>query len=54
MRAAYTSRRWKAWEDRLLLEHDDPASAAEELGRTPSSCQVRLWRLRSGRVAMPE
>ncbi|MGY0492515.1 hypothetical protein [Streptomyces sp. WG-D5] len=55
MRAAYTKRRWKAWEDRILLKHNSNiTAAAEELGRTYQSCSVRIWRLRSGQVPMPE
>ncbi|WP_369242659.1 hypothetical protein AB5J56_19830 [Streptomyces sp. R21] len=53
MRAAYTQRRWSEREDRILLEHNNPASAAEALGRTIQSCSLRLWRLRSGKVPMP-
>ncbi|MCT9108081.1 hypothetical protein N4G69_20980 [Streptomyces mirabilis] len=53
MRAAYTKRRWNEREDRILLEHNNPTSAAEALGRTIQSCGLRLWRLRSGRVPMP-
>ncbi|MFF3491266.1 hypothetical protein ACFYWS_07935 [Streptomyces sp. NPDC002795] len=54
MRAAYTARRWKEWEDRVLLKHDSIAAAAEELGRTYQSCNLRRWRLLSGKVPMPE
>lgn len=46
-------RRWKEWEDRVLLEHSSPTTAAEALGRTVMSCNLRLWRLRSGQVPMP-
>ncbi|ATL29593.1 hypothetical protein [Streptomyces formicae] len=53
MRAAPPRRRWKEWEDRILLEHGKPASAAAALGRTPQSCNLRLWRLRSGLVPLP-
>jgi hypothetical protein len=53
MRAAYTKRRWNEREDRILLEHNNPTSAAEALGRTIQSCGLRLWRLRSGQVPMP-
>ena len=48
-----THRRWKPWEDRVLLEHNNAASAAEALGRTTQSCSLRLWRLRTGQVSMP-
>ncbi|WP_394438245.1 hypothetical protein [Streptomyces sp. SGAir0957] len=54
MRAAHTARRWKEWEDRVLLRHNDAVSAAEELGRTQKSCHLRLWSLRSGKIPMPE
>ncbi|MFI7343935.1 hypothetical protein ACIBUY_39060 [Streptomyces sp. NPDC050085] len=55
MRTAYTARRWKEWEDRILLKHNSNVTAsAEELGRTYQSCSLRLWRLRSGKVPMPE
>lgn len=45
-------RRWKPREDRILLMHGSAASA-EKLGRTPQSCSLRLWRLRSGQVPLP-
>ena len=54
MRAAHTQRRWNAQEDRLLLELNSPKAAAEKLGRTVQSCHLRLWRLRTGQVAMPD
>ncbi|MFF2508798.1 hypothetical protein ACFVTY_36340 [Streptomyces sp. NPDC058067] len=54
MRAACTKRRWKEWEDRVLLKHNNAADAARELGRTDKSCHLRLWRLRNGEVPMPE
>lgn len=53
MRVAPERRRWKEWEDRVLLEQGTPAAGAEALGRTAQSCNLRLWRLRSGRVPMP-
>ncbi|MDC2951473.1 LAGLIDADG family homing endonuclease [Streptomyces heilongjiangensis] len=53
MRVAYTKRTWTAREDRLLLELNSPKAAAEKLGRTAQSCNIRLWRLRSGQVPMP-
>ncbi|MFE0099399.1 hypothetical protein [Streptomyces sp. NPDC059009] len=46
-------RRWRLWEDEILLGCDNPASAAETLGRTIQSCNLRLWRLRTGQVPMP-
>ncbi|WP_282702991.1 LAGLIDADG family homing endonuclease [Streptomyces sp. CC219B] len=49
-----THRRWKTWEDRVLLEHSDAASAAVELDRTVQSCSLRLWRLRTGRAPKPD
>ncbi|MFI6281983.1 hypothetical protein [Streptomyces sp. NPDC050988] len=53
MKVAPDRRRWKEWEDRVLLELNDSAAAAKNLGRTEKSCGLRLWRLRSGRVPMP-
>ncbi|MEU6192733.1 hypothetical protein [Streptomyces sp. NPDC047061] len=53
MRAAYTTRRWTATEDRILLKLNSPMAAAEALGRTTQSCNLRLWRLRNRKVPMP-
>ncbi|WP_405991642.1 LAGLIDADG family homing endonuclease [Streptomyces sp. NBC_00986] len=53
MRAAYTTRRWEEWEDRILLELNSPSAAAEKLGRTAQSCNLRAWRLRTGQAPMP-
>ncbi|QIY97520.1 hypothetical protein HEP87_30555 [Streptomyces sp. S1D4-11] len=53
MRVAPDRRRWIAWEDRVLLQLNDDAAAAKELGRTQKSCYVRLWRLRTGKVPLP-
>ncbi|MFF4353750.1 LAGLIDADG family homing endonuclease [Streptomyces sp. NPDC001530] len=53
MRAAHTQRRWNEREDRLLLKLNSPKLAAEVLGRTAQSCNLRLWRLRTGQVPMP-
>ncbi|MET9097469.1 hypothetical protein [Streptomyces antibioticus] len=53
MRIAPPRRRWSAWEDRVLLRLNDDAAAAKELGRTPKSCAIRLWRLRNGQAPMP-
>jgi hypothetical protein len=53
MRTAPDRRRWKEWEDRILLDHGHAASGAEALGRTERSCEARLWRLRTGRAPMP-
>ncbi|MFK4067679.1 hypothetical protein [Streptomyces sp. NPDC029674] len=54
MRAAHTRRRWKEWEDEILLLACDDAAAAKELGRTEKSCHLRLWRLRTGQVPARE
>ncbi|MFI6645833.1 LAGLIDADG family homing endonuclease [Streptomyces sp. NPDC050504] len=53
MRKITDSRRWKPWEDRALLEIDDPEAAGTELNRTASSCRNRLWRLKAGKVPLP-
>ncbi|MFI9100018.1 hypothetical protein ACIGXA_05805 [Streptomyces fildesensis] len=53
MKVISDQRRWKAWEDRVLLKLCDAERAAESLGRTQKSCHMRLWRLRTGRVMMP-
>ncbi|MFJ8715195.1 LAGLIDADG family homing endonuclease [Streptomyces violaceus] len=53
MRAAHTRRRWADHEDRILLKLNSPTAAAEVLGRTVQSCNLRLWRLRSGQVPLP-
>ncbi|MDQ0599893.1 hypothetical protein QF037_004238 [Streptomyces canus] len=53
MRIAPDRRRWTAHEDRVLLRLNNDAAAAKELGRTEKSCYIRLWRLRTGQVAMP-
>ncbi|MEV0639539.1 LAGLIDADG family homing endonuclease [Streptomyces sp. NPDC050619] len=54
MRAAHTRRPWTEWEDRILLELKSPKAAAEKLGRTTQSCDLRLWRMRNGQVPMPD
>ena len=54
MRAEYTKRCWSEQEDRMLLELNSPTAAAEVLGRTEKSCNLRLWRLRTGQVPMPD
>ncbi|MFI6880346.1 hypothetical protein ACIBL6_43555 [Streptomyces sp. NPDC050400] len=54
MKVSPNRRSWKEWEDRILLSHDSIAAAAEALGRSYQSCNLRQWRLRSGRVPMPE
>ncbi|MEV0324746.1 hypothetical protein [Streptomyces sp. NPDC050659] len=33
---------------------NDDATSANELGRTEMSCRLRLWRLRTGQVPMPD
>ncbi|GAA3496249.1 hypothetical protein GCM10019016_033500 [Streptomyces prasinosporus] len=53
MRSAYTARRWSPDEDRVLLQLGSPTAAAEVLGRTPRSCNLRMWRLRAGHVPQP-
>ncbi|MEU9067976.1 LAGLIDADG family homing endonuclease [Streptomyces sp. NPDC048306] len=53
MRAAHTARRWNETEDRILLKLNSPVAAAEVLNRTPQSCNLRMWRLRSGQIPMP-
>ncbi|MFJ8634742.1 LAGLIDADG family homing endonuclease [Streptomyces sp. NPDC093568] len=53
MRAAHTQRRWNEREDRVLLELNSAKAAADELGRTTQSCNLRLWRLRTGQVPLP-
>ncbi|WP_133917823.1 hypothetical protein [Streptomyces sp. NBC_00582] len=53
MRVAPERRRWSAHEDLVLLRLNDDAASAAELGRTQKSCYIRLWRLRTGQVAMP-
>ncbi|MGW2806979.1 hypothetical protein [Streptomyces sp. NPDC001450] len=53
MRAAHTQRRWNEQEDRILLQINRPTAAAEALGRTVQSCNLRLWRLRTGQVPRP-
>ncbi|MEU3037237.1 hypothetical protein [Streptomyces griseoaurantiacus] len=53
MRAVHTRRRWNDREDLILLRSDNCALAAQELGRTETSCNLRLWRLRTGQVPMP-
>lgn len=53
MRSACTRRRWTKHEDLVLLELNSPTAAAEVLGRTTQSCNLRLWRLRTGKAADP-
>ncbi|MFJ5099185.1 hypothetical protein [Streptomyces sp. NPDC088557] len=44
---------WTAEADRVLLAAPTLAHAAEELGRSQSSCQTRRWRLANGIVPSP-
>lgn len=53
MRKERSTRRWKIWEDRILLSLNDDAASAAELGRTEAGCSVRLWRLKTGAVKRP-
>ncbi|MFI7350667.1 LAGLIDADG family homing endonuclease [Streptomyces sp. NPDC049936] len=53
MRSAHTARRWNETEDRILLKLNSPTAAAGVLDRTPQSCNLRMWRLRSGQATMP-
>lgn len=53
MRVRAPSRRWKPWEDQILLSRGNNASSAAELGRTGASCGARLWRLKTGQVNRP-
>ncbi|MEW1718388.1 hypothetical protein [Streptomyces sp. NPDC093109] len=53
MKVAPPRRRWTDSEDRILLESGNAAVTATALGRTVTSCALRLWRLRSGRVPLP-
>ncbi|MFG2637709.1 LAGLIDADG family homing endonuclease [Streptomyces sp. NPDC048362] len=53
MRSAHTRRRWTEDEDRILLSLSSSTAAAEVLGRTNQSCDLRLWRLRTGQVPTP-
>nr|WP_202540312.1 hypothetical protein [Streptomyces sp. SID4937] len=54
MRVRPPGRRWKPWEDRVLLDLDNATASAAELGRSEASCSVRLWRLKTGQVQRPE
>jgi hypothetical protein len=54
MGKARLRRPWLPDEDRTLLRLGSPAAAAAALGRTVRSCSLRLWRLRTGRVAPAE
>jgi hypothetical protein len=54
MKRAPNRRRWQQWEDHVLLKHDSIAAAAKELDRTYQSCNLRRWRLLSGKVPMPQ
>lgn len=53
MRQVNAKRRWAEYEDRILLKLNSPTAAAEALGRTAQSCNLRMWRLRTGQVSLP-
>jgi hypothetical protein len=53
MRQAHAKRRWEDHEDRILLKLNSPTAAAEVLGRTAQSCNLRMWRLRTGQAPLP-
>lgn len=53
MRAACTKRRWSEHEDRVLPALNNPTAAADVLGRTTRSCNLRLWRPRTGQAPRP-
>ncbi|MEU9356964.1 hypothetical protein AB0D35_02425 [Streptomyces sp. NPDC048301] len=53
MRLRPVSRRWKPWEDHILLDLGDASAAAVELSRSEASCSVRLWRLKTGQIELP-
>ncbi|MER6686681.1 LAGLIDADG family homing endonuclease [Streptomyces olivaceoviridis] len=53
MRVAPPRRSWTEHEDRVLLELNSPMAAAKVLGRTTTSCNLRLWRLRTGQAPAP-
>ncbi|MER8068149.1 LAGLIDADG family homing endonuclease [Streptomyces sp. NPDC094034] len=53
MKVAPPRKRWTDAEDRVLLEAGNPAEAAQALGRTPASCSLRLWRLKTGQAPTP-
>ncbi len=46
MGAPRPTRRWTLMEDRVLLDAPTIAEAAEKLGRSEQSCNLRRWRLR--------
>ncbi|MEU1365837.1 hypothetical protein ABZ454_06850 [Streptomyces sp. NPDC005803] len=47
------NRRWKPWEDEVLVRLDSAVAAAPELDRSEASCSMRLWRLKSGQIPTP-
>ncbi|WP_426568989.1 LAGLIDADG family homing endonuclease [Streptomyces canus] len=53
MRVVNSRRLWTAKEDQVLLQATNVAEAAEFLGRTESSCHMRLWRLGKSRMLTP-
>jgi hypothetical protein len=46
-------KRWTATEDQFILAHS-PRESMQQLGRSSQSISLRLWRLRSGQVAIQE
>ncbi|MFC5147194.1 LAGLIDADG family homing endonuclease [Streptomyces aureoversilis] len=47
-------RSWTQLEDRILLDTPTNAEAAEKLGRSQQSCNLRRWRLRKNQAARAE
>ncbi|WUV39105.1 hypothetical protein OG318_24195 [Streptomyces sp. NBC_01483] len=45
--------RWTPEQDRILLAASTPEKAAAELNRSRNACEVRLWRLTHGWIALP-
>ncbi|MCF6524724.1 LAGLIDADG family homing endonuclease [Streptomyces sp. JJ36] len=52
MKKRTPGRRWHPWEDEVLLRCEGPAEAAALLGRSESSCYMRLWRFRRGDLSL--
>ncbi|MGQ4516443.1 hypothetical protein [Streptomyces sp. DW26H14] len=53
MKVAPPRRRWTAEEDHILLNTECLAESMSRLDRSRSSCELRLWRLRTGRSSSP-
>ncbi|MEU6261059.1 LAGLIDADG family homing endonuclease [Streptomyces sp. NPDC047043] len=53
MRVVHSRRHWTTRDDQVLPKSDDIPAVAEELGRTETSCRLRLWRLRNSRMMTP-